>query len=454
MNSLFDAWFIPGFEPESFTEYASGRAVIRVPHLHADDLSRIARELQVAGAVLRELPVARITTAIDAAAGLLAEPGFRDQALELIPLITGLSSEMAALVYDRMLQDWRAPALQALLDSELGSSAVLDRFVPRVGTDTRTHAVGPDLAFHVFSGNVPGVAVTSLVRALLVKTPSLCKSALREPVLPVLFLRALQQVDAEIAAAAAVTYWPGGTRDLEEVAIQRADAVIVYGGGAVVDELRSRVAANTRFLEHGPRVSIGVVNRTPRDAEDIAAAVAMFDQQGCVSPHVIYVLGSPVDARELARALAHHFEQLERTLPRGTLEPAESVAVHQLRAEYEFRTIAGTGTELYQSAATEWTVVCDPEPGLQTSCLNRFVFVKPIPSIEALIAQLGPHRQLLQSVGISGFDDAEAAELARKLGRIGAVRIAPFSSLPWPPPWWHHDGRGPLIELIRWVDLD
>ena len=450
----FDAWYTPGFQPGSFEKHESGRTVIRTPKLAANDIATICARLKDAGAVLRDMPVSRIVAAIDAAATLLAESPLRAEALRMIPLTTGLSPEMATLVFERMVEDWKTPALLGLIQSELGSLGALNGFVARSETATRTHAVGPDLCFHVFSGNVPGVAVTSLIRALLVKSPSLCKSALREPALAVLFLRALETVDPVIAGAAAVAYWPGGTRELEQAAAHQADAVVVYGGGTAVNELRALTPLHTRFIEHGPRFSIGVVNKSIHDARDIATAVATFDQQGCVSPHIIYVLGSAMAAREVARATAHELEQVEARLPRGRIEPGESAAIHSLRAQYEFRTIAGAGTEVYQSAATEWTVVVDPEPGFQPSCLNRFVLVKPIASLDALITELKPHAKLLQSVGISGFDDAEAAELGIRLGRLGAVRIAPFSTLPWPPPWWHHDGRGPLLELIRWVDLD
>jgi hypothetical protein len=44
--------------------------------------------------------------------------------------------------------------------------------------------------------------------------------------------------------------------------------------------------------------------------------------------------------------------------------------------------------------------------------------------------------------------------LARALGAAGATRITTFAAAPWPPPEWHHDGRGPLVELLRWTDLE
>jgi hypothetical protein len=44
--------------------------------------------------------------------------------------------------------------------------------------------------------------------------------------------------------------------------------------------------------------------------------------------------------------------------------------------------------------------------------------------------------------------------VAEALARVGVTRVTAFSEVPFPPPWWHHDGVGPLGALVRWVDLD
>ena len=40
------------------------------------------------------------------------------------------------------------------------------------------------------------------------------------------------------------------------------------------------------------------------------------------------------------------------------------------------------------------------------------------------------------------------------MARLGVSRIAPMEKVPWPPSWWHHDGSGPLRDLVRWTDLE
>jgi hypothetical protein len=59
-------------------------------------------------------------------------------------------------------------------------------------------------------------------------------------------------------------------------------------------------------------------------------------------------------------------------------------------------------------------------------------------------------------VGLAGFGspDGAADELAEVLARSGATRIAPLEAIAFPPPWWMHDGRGPLTELVRWTEWE
>ncbi len=79
--------------------------------------------------------------------------------------------------------------------------------------------------------------------------------------------------------------------------------------------------------------------------------------------------------------------------------------------------------------------------------------VRPFRTLEELVQGLGPFAPHLQTVGVSGLGD-RLLEVAEALGRLGVSRVAPFEAVPFPPPWWHHDGRGPLTDLVRWVDLE
>lgn len=433
----------------------------------APDEGRIrstATALREAGSELAGWPVAEIVAAIDAAAARLADPAdpLRKRADRLLPAASGYSPALARLVLDRMTADWRADRLRSLLDAELGDPAILDRFMP-AGAGRRTRAYGLGLAFHVFAGNVPGVAVTSIVRSLLVKTPVLGKLASGEPVLPVLFGEALDSVDPALGAAVALAYWPGGSVDAERAAVDAADLVVVYGGGAAVAAVRSLCDQGQRVVVHGPRFSAGLVGADAVAADPAAAArrvahaVAAFDQHGCVSPHAVWVeapggLADP-GFRALVDALPAAFEAAERELPRGRVSAAEAAAIQQERGAAEMRGYGEVGVRVLAGEGTSWTVVIEQDPSFRPSCLNRFLRVHPVERLDEAVDALAAAATWLQSVAIDGAEH-ERDRLAHRLARLGATRVTTLARLPWPPPTWHHDGHGPLRELIRWVDLE
>jgi hypothetical protein len=458
----FEAFHLPGGPGNGpMATLEARRLSCRYPVPTADLLERTIRDLRAAGEELAQRPVDTIVDAIDAAAARLADPGdpLRREADRLLPPATGYSAAMASLVLDRMVVDWRGDALRRMLQRELGDVAALDRFVD-TGDARRSRAYGPRLAFHIFAGNVPGVAVTSLVRSLLAKGPALGKTAAGEPVLPVLFARALASVDDLLARALAVTYWPGGHHDAEHRVLSEADVIVVYGGEATVGSVRERSPAAARIVLHGPRFSAGMITAAAWDREGsalaraIAFAVATFDQHGCVSPHAVW-LEDPDGSRAgpFASALARAMAEAEQALPRGQLDPAEAAVIQQERGAAELRGHAGGGVQVIAGTGTSWTIVVQDDARFRPSCLNRFVHVHPVASLDPAVASLAEHGGMLQSVALAAPPD-QVETLAHRLASIGATRVTTFDRLPWPPSEWHHDGRGPLAELLRWVDLE
>jgi hypothetical protein len=466
-----NAWHLPPDidtgEPVTIAERDG--ITILAPTMTPAAVRLTCERLIAARARLLELPVSRVVDAIDTAARRLTDhrAGVRSDLLRALAAVTGYSPPMAALVLHRMSQDWSAPALDSLLEAELGGAAAIDGFVRR-SARTRSRAVGAVLGLHVFAGNVPGVSVTSIVRALLVRSAVLGKTAAGEPVLAAAFARLLAEHDPVVGACVAVTYWQGGNLELEAAALEKARLVVHYGSADAVASLRARAPAGTRFVDHGPRLSCAVVLAPPdgnpaatdgheflqHAARDTARAIAVFDQQGCVSPQFVCVIGSSEDARTFASQLAVALRQIQMELPRGRLDAAEAAAARELRTRAEFREIAGEDIAMWQGDNLGFTVVHDPVPSFTGSCLNRTVIVYDMPSTEDLLARLAPLGPWLQTVGIAGFRSAHAETFTARLAEIGATRVTPISAMPWPPVTWHHDGAGPLRELVHWIDLE
>jgi hypothetical protein len=467
LNAI-DAFHLPGLPSPPTTIWsfgAGGEAVsLRFAQLTPALLStQIEALLAASDQILAGREVASIVRSVHRVAERILDRSddLRMSAEAALPAITGAAPAMIRKVLDRMAADWLQDRTKALLESEFRDPAVLERFCPRPGRPgLQSRAVGPRLTTHFFSGNVPGVAVTSLVRALLVRSASLGKTAVGEPLLAALFARALAGEDAELGRCLAVTYWPGGESEMESVALARTEAVIVYGGNEAVRSVRARVPPAARFLGYGHRISFGVLAREHLDArgagsfaDRAALDVATFDQQGCVSPHLFYAEeGGEISAREWAGMLGASLARLEEELPRGRLAPGEASAIRQLRGEMEFAQLAGRGVELHASpGGTSWTVIYDPDPTFTASCLNRTVRVKPVGDLAEVAELAKPVGSLLQSVGLSA-PESRAASLSEQLARLGASRISAIGEMAWPDPFWHHDGRPPLGDLVRWCD--
>jgi hypothetical protein len=453
-----DAFHLPGVTADTHVvaEQDGVRAV--APDLDPAALGQLCDRLIDAARRLKQLPVARIIAAIDAAARRLRDESspVRDDVLRGLAAFTGYSPDMTRAVLDRMSEDWLAPALHRLVDAELGGADAIEGFVDRAD-GVRSRAVAPALGFHVFAGNVPGVSVTSIVRALIVRSAVFGKSARDEPVLAPAFARLLAAVDPEVGACVAVTCWEGGDVAREAAVLSRARLVVHYGGADAIASLRARADDGTLFIEHGPRLSFMLLDadaaHDATTARDAADAVAMFDQQGCVSPQIAWVVGSATDARAFAAATADALRSRADSLPRGRISAAEAAAVREARTRAEFRAIAGDDVLLWEGDDLAWTVILDPDSSFSGSRLNRTLIVRRAASVHDVIDLAAPHARYLQSVGVAGFEH-DTLTIAAALAEIGVTRVTPISAMPWPPVTWHHDGRGPLRELVRWVDVE
>lgn len=459
MPDVFRAWHLPIDVHEARPLVDTPAGTVLAPVLSPADVTATARALLAAGVALRERTTADVLAAIDHVARRFLDPGdvLRAEALHWLPEVTGYAPAMCQRILDRMAADWQEAPLRRLLRAELRDPRMLEQFVHHA-PGQRVRAVPPRLALHVLSGNVPGVGVTSMIRSLLVRAPALCKSASGEPVLPVLFLRALAEFDPGIAAAVAVAYWTGGNTALEQPALEHADVVIHYGSGDAIADLRRRLPPHARLVEHGPRISFAAVAREEvarrRTANDAALAVAMFDQQGCVSPHIIYVEeGGALDPTAFAARLADRLDDLRHELPRGRITQEEAARIQQARASAEFRSIAGENVRLWAGDHLAWTVIFDPDPTFTAGCLNRTVWVKPVYDLDQVPGLVRPHAHLLQTAGLA-VPGKRRTDLAPRLADAGITRMSTLAHMPWPGPLWHHDGQGPLRELLRFSDLE
>jgi hypothetical protein len=327
--------------------------------------------------------------------------------------------------------------LLALVHAELGNAEVLDDFQP-YGLHS-AKAVGPGTILHIISGNTPAAGLQSLIRGLLLGAHNFCK--VPSAGLPQL-VEFRQALPAPLAVRVEIK------RELPAEWLEEADAVIVFGNDNTIAQLRSRIRPGQIFLTHGHKLSFGVIfeDATLSSAAGAARDASIFDQQGCLSPHVFFVANDPL---AYAAKLAAEMERVHARQPRGALSLPDANAIRNLRTELAFRLANDEPVAVFQSMdSTAWTVAFDAMPGFPVSPLNRFIFVKPLPEDFAeVLADVRPH---LSCAGIW----PATLENARTLADFGVSRICPVGGMQLPPTTWHQDGQQVLAPLVRWVDCE
>lgn len=335
------------------------------------------------------------------------------------------------------LGETTATDLLSLLTAELGDPQVLETF--RWHGKHLSRAVAPGVLLHIISGNTPAAGLQSLIRGLLLGSHNLCK-------LPSAGLPELAQFRDALPPSLASRIELASHLPAEW--LERADAIVVFGDDETVRQIRSLAQPEQTFVMHGHKISLGVVFHDPKLASVRAAArdASIFDQLGCLSPHVFYVADDPFG---YAVKLADEMERFDAEHPRRALSIAEANEIRNRRAELVFRAANDKSLALFQSAgSTAWTVVFDANPDFPQSPLNRFVFVKPLPA--DLATEFAPVRRHLSTIGMW----PASIENARKLATSGANRLCPIGRMQLPPWTWHHDGQAVLAPLVRWVDFE
>jgi hypothetical protein len=395
---------------------------------------------------------------------------WRKHAVEQAPAFTGFSEAMVNEAVDLTFGAITYESLGELLDRELGNRRVLDEFCLRGRVQTR--ATAPRLIVHFLAGNVPMPGIVSICSGLLLRSANLVKTASRDPVFPALFGQSLREVDAELADCVATVDWARGELALTQTALEDADAVIAYGDDHVISALRQLAPASARFLGYGHKISFAVIAKEAMTEENLAQLAraaafdaSVYDQQGCLSPHVFYVEErGQLGPRKFAAALAEAMAAYQARVPRGQLSVEEAAEIARFRSGYEFRAASDRRLGIWSGPAsdppsqddmlrrTSWSVIYDDSPAFTPSCLNRIVFVKPTDGYKRVLDAIQKFASSVSTVGVAPMSE-RAVAFAGDLAKMGIHRVCPIGQMQRPPLSWHHDGRPNLADLVSWTDL-
>lgn len=396
-----------------------------------DELRELGQRLARRGpTALAAIPVARRLEIWEEAMAAFLEPGSPERSA-LLPRL---------LASSRLSAEGLTEGLEIVLGGASGASAAaMARQAERVSS-ARSRPL-EKLAGVVLAGNIPGLAVQSLLPALLLGRPLLLKSASTESWFAPALVAALVAREPRLADAYAVVTFRGEDEDASAAAFERVETLLAYGDFEAIASLARRFGP--RLVAHGPKASVAFVGSDVDlvgTARGLARDIALFDQRGCLSVQAVYTEGEP---QELAAALAWALALEAARLPHGPIDPRTAAAVQQLRAEAELR---GSTSQKLATKLAVGTVLVEqenffrPVPGLRT------VRVHGVKSLADVIPKLETWKGKLQGAALAG---PAADALTQTLPLLGFSRFAKPGELQSADASWANGGIDPLEVFSR-----
>lgn len=363
------------------------------------------------------LPTETIVRVVVSVAERLAkdaeDPG--SEWIERLAASSGLSPEMVA---------WGVRTTFEQIDERsLHAAAALD-----VGPS-------PNVTTVVLAGNVFLAAFEPLVLLLLRRSLALAKTSSKDDAFPHLFLEAIREEEPRLAAAVEVVQFAHDRLDLEALAVEAAEAVVVVGSDETIDSIRKRVATDKTFVGKGH--GFGVVwipegvTVSADDIRAIATDVAAYDQRGCLSPQLILVEGD--QGLEVARRLGEvGLPQVHAERPLGRLSGGDRAK------QMQWRGVARSLGELFESEAG--SVSYEDGGAFRMSPGFRNIQVLPSASRTETWSRMRKFGRHLKVVGVVGV--AERRELIAALSSQGeeSVRVCAAGEMQRPPFGWQRSG--------------
>jgi hypothetical protein len=399
---------------------------------------------------LVERPVRSIVRAVSDAAERWRDADFppRVRALAAVCARTGYSIPVVEYALDRLFASLTRDAIESVIQSELGSLDVLDGFASQIGRP-RSRATPIGTVCVISSRTTIGVAIVPAVFALCAKCNVLVKD--RSDALVGAFFATLAEELDELREAATARAWEGTREALDSSAF---DAVVAFGDDATLKAIRGQLPAEARWIAYGSKASCGYVARETladsenarRVADGAARDLVLYDTEGCLSLHVLFVeRGGAISPPEFADLLGRAAARASVEFPPSAFDASRAAAVAAARDAAAFRATAGGGASFADAGATYVVTLSDDDR--PPEFLPRALPVVPVEAPDAAVRYLTRHRIPIEGIAVSSM----RADIAAMTDTLRAARVAEFGTLQSPPLGGYHGGRPRIAEFVRWT---
>lgn len=313
------------------------------------------------------------------------------------------------------------------------------------GTIRKRYPLG--ILFHIAAGNVDGLPAYSVIEGLLSGNINILKLPSSDNGLSIRLLYELIQIEPKLKEFIYVFDVPSTDFTTIQKLASMADGIVVWGGDEAVKAARNMADITTKIIDWGHKLSFAYMTSSVSDDQlyQLACHICETNQVLCSSCQGIFVDTNQIEVLE--NIGQRFYEQLLKANKKYGKTDIGMRGKNTLRLYTD--QLENNNYKILSNEGISVVIKYDQE--LELSYLFRNVWIKALPH-ENIIYQLKPHKNHLQTCGLF-CDESEKEFLSSLLACAGIIRITK-GDMSRMIAGEAHDGRYPLIEYSRIVEID
>lgn len=313
------------------------------------------------------------------------------------------------------------------------------------GTIRKRYPLG--ILFHIAAGNVDGLPAYSVIEGLLSGNINILKLPSSDNGLSIRLLYELIQIEPKLKEFIYVFDVPSTDFTTIQKLASMADGIVVWGGDEAVKAARNMADITTKIIDWGHKLSFAYMASSVSDDQlyQLACHICETNQVLCSSCQGIFVDTNQIEVLE--NIGQRFYEQLLKANKKYGKTDIGMRGKNTLRLYTD--QLENNNYKILSNEGISVVIKYDQE--LELSYLFRNVWIKALPH-ENIIYQLKPHKNHLQTCGLF-CDESEKEFLSSLLASAGIIRITK-GDMSRMIAGEAHDGRYPLIEYSRIVEID
>ncbi len=326
------------------------------------------------------------------------------------------------------------------------------------------------ILFHVAAGNAEGLPFFSVIEGMLAGNVNILKLPSMDDGISILLLSELIKEEPDLASYVCVLDVPSANLAIMKRLADMSDAVVVWGGDAAIQAIRTYASPNTQIISWGHKLSFAYISlgKNPdtvlpefeEQLRGLAHHICQTRQLLCSSCQGIFV---DTDDFELVGKVAEYFFDILKEVAIGYKKEAVGIRGKVSIAMYnqELESIhneentgdstCGNADRIFlKDALTGVSVVAQNDSKLELSYMFKNCWVKPLLACN-IVKQLKGCKGYLQTVGLMCNENRES--VTNEMLKAGLVRVTTPANMSKTVIGETHDGEYPLRRYSKIVEI-